>query len=330
MTAQQPVEYWVRTLVADSGNGRIVELSDRFAVDAQGRVGAPIVIPVTDFDHGKDPNTGNYRTLDQAQVGVLTWQSPVLAPNVGTFYNSVSRIYLGSTTNGRYVYVAGVSNARPTRSGVGLDNPQNGPVTSGGGGAVVFFDRDGGTLVFDRFALPNLQAVTYANGSTGGVATAEQPFKGVQAVTAAPLFRNNLVNVRVMVTDVDAVYEFALDANLLSGGNPPATLTPEWMINEAAFVGLRPSAGSNPFSFRPAFARRLDSGDVLLVNGYRGVTRDRAQEYKGEVTLLDGSLLASRPNFTTNLGFTLQSVRFELPPLTGIRGLVSPVFADRR
>ena len=341
VTLQQPVEYWIRYVVADSGNGRIVELTDRFAVDAQGRVGAPIVLPVTEYVNG------NATSVQQAQVGVLTWQSPVLAANVGSYFNSVSRIYLGSTTNGRYVYVAGVSNSRPTRSGAGLDNPAQGAVTAGGGGgAVVIFDRVGGTRVFDRFALPDTRGVSFLNAQTGNFDTTtrfsapaqtDRPFSGVRAVTASPLYGNNVASIRVMVTDADAVYEFSLDANLIgSNADIGGTLTPDWMINEAAFTALRSATtngvayGGNPALFRPAFARRLDSGDVLVVNGYRGVTRDRVSAYTGEVTLLDGSPLASRPNFTTNLGFNLQSVRFELPPLTGIRGLVSPVFADRR
>ena len=142
VTAQAPIEYWIRYVVADSGNGRIVELTDRFQVDAQGRVGAPIVVPTTEYVNGSAVS------VDQAQVGVLTWQSPVLSEKVGSYFNSVSRIYLGSATNGRYVYVAGVSRSRPTRSSTGLDNPNVGAVTSGGGGGVVLFDRNGGTRVF--------------------------------------------------------------------------------------------------------------------------------------------------------------------------------------
>ena len=64
------------------------------------------------------------------------------------------------------------------------------------------------------------------------------------------------------------------------------------------------------------------------MNGYRGLTFSGKSTYSGEVALLDGTL--NTGTLKQNLGFGLGSVRFELPPLEGIRGLVSPVFADRR
>ncbi len=371
---QQTLEYWVHYLVADSGNGRLVELVDRFNANPNtGAVGAPITLQTADAESGVV-----YNGVQNAQVGVLVWQSPSLERTsaIGDNYNSVSRVLIGAAGNLRYVFVSGVSRTRPTLSAAGLDAPDapggKGAPSGGGGGAVVVFDPIGGTRVFDRFQRPDLTNVqlfqpSAANALVGTFSTTTRantpaqvarPFTGLQAVSAiTSLFGNpSQACARVMVTDADAVYEFNLDARLLGdstkdptdGGTGHGTIFPDWMIDEAAFTALRYSRdnsgtvtlGANPLFFRPTYARRLESGEVLLVNGYRGLMRDGLTAYTGEVTLLDGlsndrsgySLQATRTDGTQvfNLGFDAGSLHFELPPLTGIRGLVSPVFADRR
>ena len=149
----------------------------------------------------------------------------------------------------------------------------------------------------------------------------------------------------VMLTDATGVYEIA---------QPDPVGTPDnwavrWMLPNDAFIGMRrprdgaekPAVignvntgqlGSNPQQFRPMYARRMDSGDVLIVNGYAGSSRTGAL-YNGEVVVVDGTF-ASAPNtpgFSLaryNLGFSSLSVKFELPPVQGIRGISNPVFAE--
>ena len=83
-------------------------------------------------------------------------------------------------------------------------------------------------------------------------------------------------------------------------------------------------------------ARRLDSGDVLIVNGYKG-TKKNVSAFDGEVLVIDGKIGpepdARIPSYDVNrqnLGFNALSVLFELPPVQGIRGIVRPVFAERQ
>ncbi len=83
-------------------------------------------------------------------------------------------------------------------------------------------------------------------------------------------------------------------------------------------------------------ARRLDSGDVLIVNGYSGTKKDTSQ-FDGEVLIIDGSIgnpadprLPSYDVNRQNFGFNSLSVKFELPPVQGIRGIFRPVFAERQ
>ncbi len=338
---QAPVEYWVRYIVADSGNGRIVEMADRYTVDpTTGRIGSPVV-----------------DAKGVAQVGVLTWQSPALegVAKIGTYYNSISRVYVGTLGSGRYVYVAGVSKSRVTRSSAGLDNPNAPSRPSGaGGGAIVVFDPLGGTRVFDRFGLPDLRntkflsrtgnydsanSASYATGLAANTpAQNDRPFSGLMAVTAQTVVDNaGNAAIRAMATDADAVYEFTISAAVLGNANLDPTqnpsgggsLRPSWMLNEAAYSTLRLASrvsDTNARYFRPMYARRLDSGEILVVNGYRGLAYD-GTSFAGDVSLLDGRTFDYG---TQNLGFTSSSLQFELPPLTGIRGIVSPVFADRR
>jgi hypothetical protein len=78
----------------------------------------------------------------------------------------------------------------------------------------------------------------------------------------------------------------------------------------------------------------LNSGEVLIVNGYVGKTL-ADEEFNGEVIQVDGSIAASvySSSFTfsiLNLGFNSTSIKFNLPPVQGARGIILPVFADRK
>jgi hypothetical protein len=82
------------------------------------------------------------------------------------------------------------------------------------------------------------------------------------------------------------------------------------------------------------YARRLDSGDVLLVNGFVGRRFD-GNPFNGEVVLLEGGFGGddNDPGFQIgrpNLGFNFLSVKYELPPVQGARDILAPVFAQRQ
>jgi hypothetical protein len=148
-----------------------------------------------------------------------------------------------------------------------------------------------------------------------------------------------------MVTLADGIYE--LEQDLVAAGNPWVV---RWMLPEAAYVAMRrPRTGTtftlaqlqnNPARFQPAYARRLESGDVLVVNSYQGrrFNSTDPEGFKGEVIVVDGrfvgaALPITEPGFNfnrPNLGFNSLSVLFELPPVQGIRGIVNPIFAERQ
>jgi hypothetical protein len=131
----------------------------------------------------------------------------------------------------------------------------------------------------------------------------------------------------VMVADSTGVYEFPLPA---ADDETGAVI---WMLPNEAYRVLRradndtgPVSAGNPRNLRATYARRLDSGDVLIVNGFAGKTRGN-NDFLGEIVQLDGG---SYNNSATNLGFSISSIRAELGPVQGTRGLILPLFADRR
>jgi hypothetical protein len=116
------------------------------------------------------------------------------------------------------------------------------------------------------------------------------------------------------------------------------------MLPMEAYVGMRrPRAagpytvaqiGDNPLRFQPRYARRLDSGEVLIVNSFLGRLWN-GSNFAGEVALFDGRIGGSgdSPGYDVtrpNLGFNSLSVIYELPPVQGIRGITRPVYAERQ
>jgi hypothetical protein len=65
---------------------------------------------------------------------------------------------------------------------------------------------------------------------------------------------------------------------------------------------------------------------MLVVNGYVGQRRD-GTVFRGEVLQLDAETFGTT---LTNGGFSIGTIRFDLNAISGARGLVAPVFADRR
>ena len=156
----------------------------------------------------------------------------------------------------------------------------------------------------------------------------------------------------IMFTDDSGVYEITVDPQA-SAQIPDVN----WMLPRSIPVSLgvsapvysvmrrRPPNSSdvpttdNPLDFRPTYAKRLPSGDVLIVNGYVGRYRkapiDPQSPFRGEIIGVDGTFGPNTDGYgfnaaAENLGFGSLSIKFELPPVNGTRGLVAPTFADRR
>lgn len=328
----RPLEFWVHYVIADTGNRRLVELVDRYEADPATRTVGDVV---TQSD-------------GQRAIGVLLWHSPAEFSGRQFDYNSLDRVYV-PTGGGRYVYAAGIGSIRPTRVDLGLDSPTATSIrtTDRGRGGIVIIDG-GNTIVLNEVTVPDIAANVFFNFATGTFDSPAQPERRKPIGTVTSVTMRNVVDpvfgprIAIMFTDDDGVFEI-IQPNI--GGD----WVVRWMMPRQAYQALRRSlatnlpVASNARDLRAMFARRLDSGEVLIVNGYAGLTRGNPAAgiapvaFSGEVIQVDGDVDPtnnnSLPGFgfgKTNLGFNSISVRFELPPIQGTRGLVLPVFADRR
>lgn len=320
----QPLEYWVHFLIADGGNRRLIEIVDRYAAD-----------PIT-------KRVGNIVTdgAGNPAVGVLNWHSPANFSNKNFEYTGVSTLYYsaGPGTPSRH-YAASIGGSLPSRTALGLDSPSTISTSNSreGGGIVVFNDSAGIEAVVDQVYVPDVPANVYWNSGAGSWSGAAVPghYKKLNSVRSVSmrLITDGGVRVAIMFTDNDGVYE------VVEG---PLGWTVRWMLPKSAYVVMRRGIGtglplaSNAPGFMPTYARRLDSGTVLVVNGFSSKTVTGA-DFFGEVLEVDGSVDATNDNTISgfsfskiNLGFNWFSVLFQLPPVTGARGIVVPVFADRR
>lgn len=184
---------------------------------------------------------------------------------------------------------------------------------------------------------------------------------GVSSVTASVVLDGLTPRIAVMVTDRTGVYEvMPIPASTTSDPNRTILRT-RWMITEEAYRAMNRSgdATGNPVvsadsagSLRATYARRLDDENVLLVNGYVGKTRglysaigapiSAPSVFNGEILQLDGRIDTSptgtpRGIISTgynvqsdNLGFGSRSIKVRFGVLEGARGILQPVYADRR
>jgi hypothetical protein len=317
-------EYWVHYLIADSGNQRLVELVDRYQYDsASGRIGAAV-------------------TINQVpQTGVLLWHTPAHVSGKDFAYNSIGRVWLQNP--GRYVYVAGIGGQLPSRTDVGLDSPAipTDPTAEpiyresrGGTGGVVIFDptTSQGVEVINRIRIPAIgqSNVFWNEGSqsfqSAPAASYMKLLGNLQSVTATAATGG--AGIALMITDDSGVYEVVQDGT---------DWRANWMLPNSVYrVMRRPVNGApfatNPWNLRALYARRLDSGEVLVVNGYVGRTRG-GQEFLGEILQVDGRWDPARLD-QVNFGFDLTSILYELRTRDDTRdtsrGIVLPVFADRQ
>jgi hypothetical protein len=315
----QAQEYWVHYVIADAGNRRIIDLIDRYFVGPNKVVGDII-------------NVNNER-----QLGVLRWHSPSEYSGKRFEYNAIARAYDAGT--GRYFYVTGIGNATPTRVDVGLDTPAGAPPRESrdGNGGIVIFDpaNPANNSIVNEITIPaigpNVLIDSTGNYDPAGRPAQQKKLANLTSVSIRGVITAGGPRWALMFTDADGVFEVIQNA-----ANGPWVVN--WMMPVEAYRYLRNNLGApptifgnNPLTLRATYARRLDSGEVLIVNGYVGKRLDGA-DFSGEVVQVDGDVNpATGFDFNRrNFGFYFGSVRFELNNLTDTRKLYQPVFADRR
>jgi hypothetical protein len=326
-TNPRPRELWVHYVIADGGNFRLLELVDRYEIDVNnGRLLG--VVQYTDTQN-----------VVQSAMGVILWHSPAELTGKQYGYNSISRTWADDGLgNLRPILAFGFGNVEPGKTSFGLDTggPPQGDIQSGLGGIVLFDPARGASEVITSFNAPSIPANAFYVDSAGTFSSTARPggtqkIGGLSSVTLRMIPNGAAGDLAIMFTDNTGVYE------LVKSGN---TYNVRWMLPNEAFRVMRrfpnnqPVPDSNPLNFRAAYARRLDSDEVIVVSSYYGRKRN-GEPYSGEVVLIDGSFGGgpNEPGYDlakVNLGFNSLSVKFELPPLTATRSLVVPVFADRR
>lgn len=346
-------ERWDHWLIADTGNNRVIEVIDRYRLDAAGNV---VDLQFYRDDAGDVINGGNRYSAGE---GVVIWHTPSQFTGKNFAYSTLNRLVVPDGVGGtKNVFALGFNNVEPGRTSLGLDSaavtPGNSDNSMGYGGVLLF---DGNTsTVITEFNHPAIAANTFYafNGTDYSLSSpaTNQAAKDVKLAglkSATLKYVNTPAGYRlgVMVSISGGVYELYED---ISGPTPVWRVN--WMLPDDAFTFMRRprNAGpftalqlnNNPIGFNPMYARRLDSGDVLIVNGYSGVLLggNSLNPYTGEVVLVDGTFSPftgvtniNFPGFNigrANLGFNSLSVEFELPPVQGARGIINPIFAERK
>lgn len=331
-------ERWEHVVLADTGNNRVIELVDRYLLNPDGTIRGPVryqVAPNSRDDEGDGATSA---------LGLMIWHTPEEFSGAGYAYSCLDRV---SLTNGtpRTVYAFGFANVQPGSATVGTGSTTD--ASTGNGGVVVYDGPQ--SKVIRSFVRPQVFAGTYLglSGANYGYVSpttdlaqdSSFPLTGIRSVKARYVVEGGNAVLAVMVATADGVYELYESS--------PGVWTARWMLTNEAYAGMRHPSGtapyaasamtSNPLQLNAMYAERLASGDVLLVNGYVG-TKIGGGSFSGEVVVLDGSFWNGSdpdtvPGYSTgrhNLGFNSLSVKFQLPPVSGARGLVRPVFAARQ
>ena len=323
-TNPSPVEEWIHFMIADTGNNRLVEVVDRYAVN---------------------PTTHAVESLIAANE--LLYHSPTPYSGTGFGYTGVSRVY--SPYSGNYVYAATIAGETHSMSSLGFQpsvaDPTSGTVSpqihnaGTGNGSVLLIDG-ANTQVISSFVVPAIAGGVIRDPLTGAYNTTAVPsytmaLGNIRSATLSSYFNpaTQVTEIRLMVTNQNGVYEAVQDSKT---GNWDVV----WMLPASAYESMRTNliTGAilpiNAQGFFPTYAERTSEGTVIVVNGYVGSTFGGAP-FGGEVLELEGN--SATPGIPTgfsfaspNFGFNSLSIRFQLPSVQGARGIQSPVFADRK
>jgi hypothetical protein len=288
------LEYWDHYLIADTGNGRLVEVVDRFVADPETYVVGGLVGPDT--------------------VLQLVYYSPLNAVGRSYRYQSVDRALTGLDQNGHatFAYVAAVGNWETSETAVGVGPPLGGGTAelqaySGAGALVVeYFDEE----LSPAERLRVIHKVAAPTSPTGERALVNPV--SAQVVTRGWDEAMGRALISVLVADQAGVVEVAPDAN--------GVWTVIWELTNENYSVVRgvPLLASG--------ARKLTNGNVLVTNAFLGRTFVGAL-FSGEV--VEFRAADYNPSRKNN-GYTMASVRAEIPPVVGARSLRTPLFADRR
>ncbi|MBC8065168.1 MAG: hypothetical protein H7Y17_10085, partial [Chlorobia bacterium] len=264
----QPLEYWVHYVIADAGNRRVIDLIDRYEADATTRVVGDAVLVGT-----------------QRQLGMLRWHSPAEYSGKRFEYNAIARAYDAGTNT--YYYVAGIGSATPTKVDTGLDSPAGAlprEAKDGNGGIVIFSPvNPTANTIINEIAIPFIPAGSYIDPVTETYATVATPAKEKKLSNLTSVTVRNIRNGAgtlwaIMFTDATGVYE--ITQPVLNGPWVVRWMMPKevyrYLRNAPAVAPFPNIFGTNPESLRANYARRLDSGEVLIVNGYVGKLRGGA------------------------------------------------------
>lgn len=329
MSNAQPYEYWIHWLVADSGNGRLLEIVDRYGYDINTRQVQGVVVD----------------TAGVRGAGVLYWHSPPSVSGAKFQYTSLARARVG----GNWVYAAGIGNKLPTKTDLGLDTPATATIRTsdeGNGGIVLF--NGANSVVINEVTVPAIGPNVYRDDAAGtftlgGYAQRTKRLGGLSSISMRFVDQGGGPQLTVMFTDSEGVFEVYESA--------PGVWTVDWMLDRAAYRAIRRDNANNltfsdnPDGFLPTYARRLESNEVLICNGYSGYYRralvtDPRVPCTGEVLLMDGDWDTTGTNpfgfnvNKTNLGFRTLSIRALLNNKPGanteMRGIILPFFADKQ
>lgn len=318
LTNAQNYEYWRHWLVADAGNERVVEIVDRYFYDPTTRRIGSVVTYADDLS----------ATGTEKGYGVIYSQVGGALSSRNYAYNSIARATLPTAGGGRQtVFAFGFGNVQPGTRSAGLDvGPQTTDAQNGRGGILIVDPNAGTTEVVTNFSMPAISANVLYNPADAAFdmpAVAAEPNRRFNGLNSVSLHYDG-GTLAALVADNSGVYEIQK-----VGG----AWVCEFAIPNDVYTAMRRTNsgavdGTNAKQLRAMYARHLRNGQVLIVNGYQGQTRSltNPRSFQGEV------LMVSPENFgwnVENFGFTTQSIRFELPPLVGIRDLIGPVFADR-
>ncbi len=292
LSSPNAMEFWVHYLIADSGNRRLIELVDRYIADP------------TSFTVGDAVRDSNGLPIQN----VLYWHTPRAFTGKTWQYTGIQRFQIGvSGGNAQFAYIGAVGDMMPTRVSTGLDVPSSNAdrETGGGNGGIVIFDPVSGDQVINEIVIP---AVGAAVGSYPAGPAKLKRLTGVNSVSVRRV--STAPGYAIMITDSTGVYEVVQNG---------ATWNVVWMLPNEVYYAIR------NVNFRAVSAKRLINGQVLITNSYNGINAFGTNFY-GEVTQWVGNTFD--PN-VLNMGFASTSVKLELPPIVGTKGLRNPQFADR-